>query len=140
MVLFMRDKHGVGLASPQIGVSQRFFVMDAGGKVRKVINPEILSFGNSTAEMEEGCLSLPGISMRVRRSKRIAVRYQNETGETVREELKDYPARVFQHEFDHLNGILFVDRIAQIARRMVIRDLERLAKKTEEVKYEAARL
>ena len=105
MVPFMRANRGVGLAAPQIGVSQRFFVMDAGDKVRKVINPEILSAGNSTAEMEEGCLSVPGIHKKVRRPKRIQVRYLNEAGETVEEELKDYPARVFQHELDHRNGV-----------------------------------
>lgn len=127
MVPFMRESRGVGLAAPQIGVSRRFFVMDAGDKVRKVINPEILSSGNSTAEMEEGCLSVPGIHKKVRRPKRIQVRYQNETGETIEEELKDYPARVFQHEFDHLNGVLFVDRITPIAHKLVSRDLERLA-------------
>jgi len=127
MVPCMRNSRGVGLAAPQIGISQRFFVMDAGDKVRKVINPEILSTGNSTVEMEEGCLSVPGIHKKVRRPKRIVVRYQNEAGETVEEDLKDYPARVFQHEFDHLDGVLFVDRITPIARKLVSRDLERLA-------------
>ena len=127
MVPFMRESRGVGLAAPQIGVSQRFFVMDAGDKVRKVINPEIFSTGNSTAEMEEGCLSVPGIHKKVRRPKRITVRYQNEAGETVEEQLKDFPARVFQHEFDHLDGVLFVDRITPIARKLVSRDLDRLA-------------
>ena len=127
MMSFMRESRGVGLAAPQIGVSQRFFVMDAGYKVRKVINPEILSTGNSTEEIEEGCLSVPGIHKKVRRPKRITVRYQNEAGETVEEELKDLPARVFQHEFDHLYGVLFVDRITPIARKLVSRDLDRLA-------------
>lgn len=127
MVPFMRESRGVGLAAPQIGVSRRFFVMDAGDKVRKVINPEILSAGNSTAEMEEGCLSVPGIHKKVRRPRRITVRYQTETGDTVEEELKDFPARVFQHEFDHLDGVLFVDRITPIARKLVSRDLDRLA-------------
>lgn len=127
MVPFMRDSRGVGLAAPQIGEPYRFFVMDAGDKVRKVINPEILSTGNSLAEMEEGCLSVPGIHKKVKRPKRIHVRYQNEMGETVEEDLKDYPARVFQHEFDHLNGVLFVDRIMPIASKLVARDLDRLA-------------
>ncbi|MDV0443685.1 Peptide deformylase [Methanocorpusculaceae archaeon Cs1] len=132
MVPFMRNSRGVGLAAPQVGVPQRFFVMDAGDKLRKVINPEILSSGNSTSEMEEGCLSIPGVHKKVRRPKRIMVRYQNETGETVEEELKDFPARVFQHEYDHLDGVLFVDRLTPIARKMVARDLERLAgEKTE---------
>jgi peptide deformylase len=127
MVLFMRENHGVGLAAPQIGMSRRFFVMDAGDKVRKVINPEILYFGHSIVEMEEGCISIPGIRKKVRRPKRIVVRYQNETGEIIEEELKNYPARVFQHEFDHLDGVLFVDRVTPIARKLMSSDLERLA-------------
>jgi peptide deformylase len=127
MVSFMRENHGVGLAAPQIGMSRRFFVMDAGDKVRRVVNPEILYFGRSIAEMEEGCISVPGIHKRIRRPKRIVVKYQNETGEIIEEELKNYPARVFQHEFDHLDGMLFVDRITPIARKLVSRDLERLA-------------
>lgn len=127
MVPFMRENRGVGLAAPQIGEPFRYFVMDAGDRVRKVINPEILASGTSTAEMEEGCLSIPGVHKRVKRPKRISVRYQNESGETVEEELKEYAARVFQHEYDHLNGILFVDRITPISRRLVARDLERLA-------------
>ncbi len=127
MIPFMRESRGVGLAAPQIGIARRFFVMDAGDRVRKVINPEILSSGNSTVEMEEGCLSVPGIHKKVRRPKRITVRYQNEAGETIEEDLKDYPARVFQHEYDHLDGVLFVDRITPIARKLIARDLEKLS-------------
>ncbi len=127
MIPFMRESRGVGLAAPQIGIARRFFVMDAGDRVRKVINPEILSSGNSTVEMEEGCLSVPGIHKKVRRPKRITVRYQNEAGETIEEDLKDYPARVFQHEYDHLDGVLFVDRITPIARKLITRDLEKLS-------------
>ena len=76
--------------------------------------------------MEEGCLSVPGIHKKVRRPRRITVRYTNEAGEPVEEELKDYPARVFQHEYDHLDGILFVDRISPIAKKMIAKQLEDL--------------
>ncbi len=131
MVPFMRSSHGVGLAAPQIGISGRFFVMDAGDKVRKVINPEIISFGNNQIEMEEGCLSLPGIHRKVRRPKKINVRYTNESGEVIEEELKNLPARVFQHEFDHLNGTVFTDRLGPIQRKMVSGELERLRKRSE---------
>ncbi|HJJ89657.1 MAG TPA: peptide deformylase [Methanocorpusculum sp.] len=130
MLSLMREKHGIGLAAPQIGISQRFFVMNTGGKVRKVINPEILSSSNTTGEMDEGCLSIPGIHKKVRRSKRIIVRYLTDTGETVEEELKNYPARVFQHEFDHLNGVLFIDHLSPISRKLVSHELKRLTETT----------
>ena len=74
MVPMLTTHRGVGLAAPQVGISQRFFVMNAGDKLRKVINPEILKTGSAQAEMEEGCLSVPGIHKRVRRPKRITVR------------------------------------------------------------------
>ena len=126
MVPMLKEHRGVGLAAPQIGIGKRFFVMNPGDKVLKVINPEILNTGNAFAEMEEGCLSVPGIHKRVRRPRRITVRYTNETGELIEEELKDYPARVFMHEYDQLDGILFVDRISPIAKKMIAKQLEDL--------------
>lgn len=127
MVPMLAQYHGVGLAAPQVGISQRFFVMNAGDKLRYVINPEILESGSSMSEMEEGCLSIPGVHKRVRRPRRIKVSYTDETGARVDEELKDFPARVFQHEYDHLEGILFVDRLTPVARRLVQRQLDQLA-------------
>ena len=123
MIPMLVTYHGVGLAAPQVGISERFFVMNAGDKVRKVVNPEILLAGSAMVEMEEGCLSVPGIHKKVRRPRRITVKYQNELGETIVEELKDFPARVFQHEYDHLDGILFVDRISPMSRRLIERQL-----------------
>lgn len=132
MVPMLSTHHGVGLAAPQVGISKRFFVMNAGDKLRKVINPEILTAGSAMSEMEEGCLSIPGIHKKVRRPRRISVRYTNENGETVEEELKDFPARVFQHEYDHLDGILFVDRLTPVARRLIQRSLDSLQGKGSE--------
>lgn len=126
MAANLKSLSAVGLAAPQIGVSERYFVMHAGDKLRLVINPEITKEGTSFAEMEEGCVSVPGIHKKVRRPKRISVKYTDENGNEIEEELKDYPARVFQHEFDHLNGIMFVDRLTPIARKMVSKQLEEL--------------
>ncbi len=126
MVPMLKEHRGIGLAAPQIGIGKRFFVMNPGDKVRRVINPEILNTGNAFAEMEEGCLSVPGIHKKVRRPRRITVRYTNEAGELIEEELKDYPARVFMHEYDHLDGVLFVDRISPIAKKMIAKQLEDL--------------
>ena len=129
MVPMLKEHRGVGLAAPQIGIGKRFFVMDPGDKLRKVINPEILKTGSAFAEMAEGCLSVPGIHKKVRRPRRITVRYTNEAGELIEEELKDYPARVFMHEYDHLEGILFVDKVSPIAKKMIAKQLEDLTRK-----------
>ncbi|HJJ54567.1 MAG TPA: peptide deformylase [Methanocorpusculum sp.] len=129
MVPLMVASHGVGLAAPQVGISQRFFVMNAGDKVRKIINPEIVQYGSALAEMEEGCLSIPGIHKKVRRPRRIIVKYTDETGATVEEKLKDFTARVFQHEYDHLDGIMFVDRLTPMSRKLIQRQLDALKEK-----------
>ena len=130
MVPMLAANHGVGLAAPQIGISQRFFIMNPGDKLRKVINPVIVQYGSAMGEMEEGCLSIPGVHKKVRRPRRISVTYTDETGTRVEEELKDYAARVFQHEYDHLDGILFVDRLSPVSRKLVQRQLESLKEKS----------
>ncbi|PLV60501.1 peptide deformylase [Thermotoga sp. KOL6] len=120
MIETMYYYDGVGLAAPQVGISQKFFVMDVGDGPLAVINPEILETSNETETAEEGCLSFPDIFVEIERSKRIRVKYQNVHGEFVEEELEGYPARVFQHEFDHLNGVLIIDRISP-AKRLLLR-------------------
>lgn len=126
MTEIMKKSRGVGLAAPQVGISERFFIMNPSNKIVKVINPEIISYGNSFSEMEEGCLSIPGIYKKVRRPRRISVQYTNEHGDIVKEELKDYPARVFQHEYDHLDGILFVDRLTPVSKKIIAKKLDEL--------------
>ena len=122
----MYEANGVGLAAPQVGILKRIVVIDTTGEDPIVmINPRIIeTSGEQTGG--EGCLSVPGIHKKVRRPRRITVRYTNETGELIEEELKDYPARVFMHEYDHLDGILFVDRISPIAKKMIAKQLEDL--------------
>ncbi|HJJ56201.1 MAG TPA: peptide deformylase [Methanocorpusculum sp.] len=111
MIPFLSTCNGVGLAAPQIGISQRFFVMNIDNRIRKVINPEILSMSNTQIDIEEGCLSFPGIHQLVRRPTDIKVKYQTISGDYKTESLRGYDARVFQHEYDHLNGVLFLDRV-----------------------------
>ncbi|MDO5844048.1 MAG: peptide deformylase [Methanocorpusculum sp.] len=126
MAADLKSLSAVGLAAPQVGVSERYFVMHAGDKLRLVINPEIIKEGSASVEMEEGCVSVPGIHKKVRRPRRISVKYTDENGNEVSEELKDYPARVFMHEYDHLDGIMFVDRLTPIAKKMIAKQLEDL--------------
>ncbi len=109
----MYDGKGVGLAAPQIGVSKRVIVYDVGNGIEGLINPEILSYEKETDVMVEGCLSIPGVEGEVERPVGIEVRGINSHGQEVRFKAEALLARVLQHEIDHLNGILFVDRVTR---------------------------
>lgn len=134
----MYDSDGVGLAAPQVGRAIRLFVVDAEplgedyedskGFKRVFINPEITWHSDDTEVMSEGCLSLPGISENVERPASIKIKYQDQNFETHEEELNNFNARVFQHEFDHLEATLFVDRINPMRKRMVKGKLQKLSK------------
>lgn len=133
MLETMYDKKGVGLAAPQVGISKRILVTDWSGEgeeIRKVVNPVITPLTDELMDWEEGCLSVPGIYKKVERPKKIRVDYLNENGEKVSEELEGFPAIVMQHEFDHLEAVLFVDRISPMAKRMVAKKLQSLKKET----------
>lgn len=113
MIETMHVEDGVGLAAPQIGISKR--VLIACPTIKKgeeyvIVNPEILE--SSGRELgPEGCLSLPGVRGEVARAKKIKLRYQDRTGEVITTDVKDFFARIIQHEMDHLDGILLIDRL-----------------------------
>lgn len=110
----MYDADGVGLAAPQIGVLKRVIVIDIDVLKRVMINPEIIE--QSDTEMQdgpEGCLSVPGVEDVVRRPNVLRVRYMDLDGNVVEEIAKDLYARVICHEVDHLNGILFTDKVLE---------------------------
>ncbi len=129
MVETMLEAPGIGLAAPQIGINKMIFVFGIEeNNIRKVINPEIVEFGNEIVEMEEGCLSIPGVYKNVKRPERIKVKYLNENGEEVVEELDNILARIFQHEYDHLFGELFVDKIGPVGKKLIAKKLQKLKK------------
>lgn len=131
MVETMYETKGVGLAAPQVGISKRMFVCDQGdGVVRKIINPTITPLTDKLIDCEEGCLSVPGIYKKVQRPERIKIEYTNEKGEDVVEEAEGLLAIIMQHEYDHLEAILFVDRISPVAKRMISKKLQVLKKET----------
>ncbi len=108
MARLMYDSSGIGLAAPQVGLSEAMIVVDVGSGLFKLINPVIIKKSGSQSQ-EEGCLSLPGICIKVKRAKNIVIRAQDENGKHVEVEAKDLLACVFQHEIDHLRGKLIVD-------------------------------
>jgi peptide deformylase len=119
MIDTMYEYSGVGLAAPQVHESLRVFVamLDPDGRGEgdavTFINPEIMVVGDQTVEGWEGCLSIPEIRGRVPRAQHIKVSALDRTGKRFELELKDFPARVVQHETDHLDGVLFLDRMAK---------------------------
>jgi len=100
---------GLGLAAPQVGIAERFFVARIGGSIRLFINPSIGRRGRDLVIYREGCLSLPGRGVRVERARVITACYEDENGVAKQERLSQKDAVVFQHEADHLDGILMTD-------------------------------
>ncbi|WGS64632.1 peptide deformylase [Marinitoga aeolica] len=136
MTNMMYREDGVGLAAPQVGISKRFFIMDDGKQLRKVINPEIIEFLGEESTFEEGCLSIPGIFLNVKRPEGVKVKYTNENGEIIEEELHEYTARIFQHEYDHLEGILFIDKVSTASKAKVKGKIKELMKEGKRIAKE----
>lgn len=105
---------GIGLAAPQVGISTRLIAVVVQEKVKILINPEIINFSWRKESAEEGCLSVPGKWGSVKRSKIIKVKAFDENGKSVKFKAKDLFARIIQHEVDHLNGVLFIDRAKKV--------------------------
>ena len=126
MVETMYDEVGIGLAAPQVGVSLRLIVIadDASRQVRALVNPVIVDLdGERTAE--EGCLSIPGIFAPVSRAVRVRVEARDLDGAPVMLEGRELLARVFQHEIDHLDGVLFIDRLDPMTRDRIKRKIKK---------------
>lgn len=104
---------GVGIAAPQVGVNERVIIVELEDGPVAFINPKIVTASFANTPSEEGCLSVPGVYGYVKRSKRIKLEALSEDGEPVNMEVKDFPAIIFQHEIDHLNGTLFIDKAYQ---------------------------
>ena len=128
MFVIMREKKGVGLAAPQVGISRRFFVTEAmDDKPRVFINPEIIETSQETVRGEEGCLSIPGVWADVVRPYSIRVQAQDLTGKIFHLNAEGWLARIILHENDHLNGLLFVDRLPPNVKNKVISKYEKLS-------------
>ena len=128
---------GAGLAAPQVGCLKRVIVVKASDKIENsemfaLINPEILD-SEGSIKSDEGCLSIPGVTETVERAERVIVNFQTETGEIKTIDTIGFLSRVLQHEIDHLNGILFVDRLGIVKRDMIKRKLKKRFSKKERV-------
>lgn len=117
---------GVGLAAPQVGVSKRIITIDEDEeKLLVLLNPEIIKSEGEAVE-EEGCLSVPGVYSEVKRSLKVAVKALNENGDPIEITKEGLTARALQHEIDHLNGILFIDKIGRMERQILLNKLKKI--------------
>ena len=123
MKALMHDAEGVGLAATQVGILRRFFVATLDGEDRVLVNPVVTPLGSDTEVDQEGCLSLGPLRLPVERAVRVKVEARDEKGEPVAFELEGAAARVVQHELDHLDGTLIVDRTDPDARREALGQL-----------------
>jgi peptide deformylase len=148
----MKNAQGVGLAAPQIGKDIRLFLIDAEPFAendeleeeernflkefkRTFINPKILEEDGDEWAFTEGCLSIPNINEDVYRPETIRVRYVDENFNEKEEELDGLAARIFQHEYDHIEGILFTDRLSSLKKRLLKKKLENISKGKVDVSY-----
>jgi peptide deformylase len=141
----MHNSEGIGLAAPQIGKSIRIFVIDGSplaedepqlaGFKKAFINPYIIEKKGELKPMTEGCLSIPNIREEVNREGYIRIQYYDENRDFQDEEYDGYIARVIQHEYDHLDGILFTDKVSPLKRRLLKNKLLAISKGKFEVEY-----
>lgn len=141
----MYNANGVGLAAPQIGLSIRLFIVDATpfadeepelkGYKKTFINAQILEESGDTWPFNEGCLSIPGIREDVIRNREIHIRYQDENFNTFEEKISGILARVIQHEYDHIEGMLFTDRLSTLRKTLLKSKLSNISRGQVKVDY-----
>lgn len=145
----MYNANGVGLAAPQVGKSIRLFIVDGSpfaedeepethylkGFKQVFINPEIVTEKGSEWGFHEGCLSIPGIREEVFRKEELTIKFTDEKGKEHKETFAGYAARIIQHEFDHLEGKLFVEKINPLRRQLLKRRLDEISKGDVDVSY-----
>ncbi len=127
---FMQKNMGIGLAANQIGLTKNVFAIGSENipgfpKPFAVFNPKIISLSEDTELFKEGCLSFPGLWLNIKRPKKIQVQYQNSKGDIIDAEIDGLIARCFQHEYDHLNGICFVDIVSPMKLQLAMQKLRK---------------
>ena len=124
----MKKNQGIGLAAPQIGLSKKIIIVTEGEESHAFLNPRIIKQSKEKERDEEGCLSLPGLFVKVLRPKQVEVAAQTIEGEEVRVKARGLGARIFQHEIDHIEGKLIIHRISPLARWKLRNQLKNLGK------------
>jgi peptide deformylase len=136
LLVTIKEANGVGIAAPQVAQSDRLFIVASRPNLRypnapsmeptAMLNPSLLAHSNETVKGWEGCLSIPGIRGQVPRYQAIEVEYTGRDGKLHKQELTDFVARIFQHELDHLDGIVFIDRVESTQDIITEREYQRI--------------
>lgn len=126
LVDVMMEKGGIGLAAPQVGIGIRAFAM---APETVIFNPSIVEYGESVEKKLEGCLTFPGLYVKIPRNTEVAVEFYDADGNHYTDRLDGVAAHVFQHELDHLDGVLFVDRASKLALEIANRKLRKKMRK-----------
>jgi len=116
----LREHDGLGLAAPQLGLPYNFFVIRS-DPVQGFFNANVVDTSEEEVILEEGCLSYPGLVLKVKRPKLIRIRFSDPEGNTKTAKYQDFTARIIQHEIDHINGIVFSDRVSRLSLEMAIK-------------------
>ena len=131
----LHSEEGIGLAGPQVGIMERIFAIHVQGDIPRIfINPSIIETSQETVKYEEGCLSVPGTYFDVIRAKTVKVQAWNEKGRPFTIEAQGILARVILHEYDHLEGILFIDRIPEQKRNKILEKIKKTQVKSKTTK------
>ena len=128
MHTLMIQNNGIGLAAPQVNIDKSFFIVGDKTRYKLAVNPKIIEISEEKTLMTEGCLSFPGLFLKVLRPLNCVVEYVNNKGETVNEKLEGMMSRVFQHETDHLNGITFDTLVSKLKLDMAIKKRDKRIK------------
>ena len=128
MHTLMIQNNGIGLAAPQVNIDKSFFIVGDKTRYKLAVNPKIIEISKEKTLMTEGCLSFPGLFLKVLRPLNCVVEYVNNKGETVNEKLEGMMSRVFQHETDHLNGITFDTLVSKLKLDMAVKKRDKRLK------------
>ena len=128
MHTLMIQNNGIGLAAPQVNIDKSFFIIGDKTRYKLAVNPKIIETSKEQTLMTEGCLSFPGLFLKVLRPLNCVVEYVNNKGETVNEKLEGMMSRVFQHETDHLNGITFDTLVSKLKLDMAVKKRDKRLK------------
>ena len=120
LVKLMRKEMGYGLAANQVGLPLQMFVLE-GEPAYAVFNPRITYFGEEEILLEEGCLSYPGLSLKIKRPRFMRARFQDPYGDFVTKQFDGITSRVFQHEYDHINGVDFTQKVSKLKKNMAMK-------------------
>ena len=121
LVMFMYEKNGIGLAANQVGVPYAIFAMRASPENFVCYNPKIIDVSETIVELDEGCLTYPGMLIKIKRPQHIRVRFNTPNGDVLTKKFTGMTARIFQHEYDHLQGVRFFDTLSLLKKEMLIK-------------------